>query len=109
MASTLSKIKRKSRKRPLGLKGDKGYDSERLREELRRRHVKPILYRRRKPKRYGGLWPMERTHSWMNQYRRLKMRHGRLMAIHQAFINLACALICHNRARKRRANFETCS
>jgi len=89
------------RKRPLRLKGDKGYDSERLRKELRRRHVKPILYRRRRPKRYGGLWPIERTHSWLNQYRRLKVRHERLMAIHQAFINLACALIYYKRARKR--------
>lgn len=78
------------RRRPLSLKRDKGYDSEMLRRELRKRRIKPILYRRRKDKRHKRLWPVERTQSWLNQYRRLKVRYDRLQAIHQAFINIAC-------------------
>jgi len=43
------------------LKGDKAYDSEYLRRELRARGIKPLLSKRRRPRRYGRLWPVERT------------------------------------------------
>jgi len=89
------------RRRPLRLKGDKAYDSGHLRRELRARGIKPLLGRRRRPRRYRRLWPVERTQAWINQYRRLKVRYERLQSIYQAFLNLACALICYKRAKKR--------
>jgi transposase len=63
------------RKRPSRLKGDKGNGSEELRKEIRKRHIKSLLSKRRKPRKNGRLWPIERTHSWLNQYRRLKVRY----------------------------------
>lgn len=39
---------------------------------------------------------VERTHSWLNRYRRLKVRYERRQDIHQAFLSLGCALICLN-------------
>lgn len=37
---------------------------------------------------------VERTLSWLNRFRRLKMRYERRAEIHQAFLDLGCALIC---------------
>jgi len=90
------------RRRPLKLRGDKAYDSEKIRRELRRRGIKPLLNRRRKPRRHRKLWPVERTQAWINQYRRLKVRYERLQCTYQAFLNLACALICYKRTSGRK-------
>jgi hypothetical protein len=38
-------------------------------------------------------WVVERTLSWVNRNRRLKVRHERRDDIHQAFLDLGCALI----------------
>ena len=37
---------------------------------------------------------VERTLSWLSRYRRLKVRYERRADIHQAFLELGCALIC---------------
>jgi transposase len=37
---------------------------------------------------------VERTLSWLNRYRRLRIRYERREDIHQAFLSLASALIC---------------
>lgn len=39
-------------------------------------------------------WVVERTLSWVNRNRRLKVRYERRDDIHQAFLDLGCALIC---------------
>ena len=46
-------------------------------------------------------WPgfvrfADREHalSWLNRFRRLKVRYERRADIHEAFLSLACALIC---------------
>jgi len=44
---------------------------------------------------------VERTQTWINQYRRLKVRYERLQSIYQAFLSIACALICCKQAKKR--------
>jgi hypothetical protein len=41
-------------------------------------------------------WVVEHTLSWLNRFRRLKVRYERRADIHQAFLTLGCALICHN-------------
>jgi transposase len=40
-------------------------------------------------------WVVERTLSWLNRFRRLKVRYERHADIHEAFETLACALICY--------------
>ena len=39
-------------------------------------------------------WVMERTLAWLSRFRRLTIRYERRANIHQAFLTLACALIC---------------
>ena len=39
-------------------------------------------------------WVVERTLSWINRNRRLKVRYERHDDIDQAFLELGCALIC---------------
>jgi MFS family permease len=39
-------------------------------------------------------WVVERTLSWLNHFRRLKVRYERRADMHHAFLLLGCALIC---------------
>jgi len=64
---------------------------------LRKRGITPRIARRgiessEKLGRYR--WVVERTLSWMNRFRRLKVRYERRDDIHQAFLDLGCVLIC---------------
>jgi len=39
---------------------------------------------------------VERTFAWLNQFRRIRVRYERRADIHEAFLSLACVLICWN-------------
>jgi hypothetical protein len=39
-------------------------------------------------------WVVERTIAWLHQYRRLRVRYERRADIHEAFLHIACSLIC---------------
>ena len=85
------------RKRPDKLHADKGYESKANREGLRERHIQPRIARKgiESSERLGRYrWVVERTFSWLNRYRRLKVRYERDDRIHRAFLFLGCALIC---------------
>jgi transposase len=41
-------------------------------------------------------WTVGRTLAWLARYRRLTIRYERLVAVHEAFLHLACALVCRN-------------
>jgi len=87
------------RKRPTKLYADKAYDSRALREELRRRGITPRIARRgvESSERLGCYrWVVERTISWLNRFRRLRIRYERRADIHLAFLHIGCALICWN-------------
>jgi transposase len=82
------------RKRPIKLHADKGYDYPRCRRVLRARGITPRIARLgiESSKRLGRYrWVVERTLSWLNRYRRLKVRYERRADIHQAFLSLSCA------------------
>jgi transposase len=84
------------RRRPECVQGDRGYDDEEDRQQLRARRIVPLLAKRRTPHGSGlGVhrWVVERTLSWLHQYRRLRTRYERRDDIHYAFCMLACALI----------------
>jgi len=85
------------RRRPERVQGDRGYDSQPHRDELRRRGIQPILARRN-TEHGSGLgafrWVVERSLSWLHQFRRLRVRCERRADIHQAFLNLGCIVIC---------------
>ncbi len=85
------------RKRPGKLHADKGYDYPRCRRALRKRGIVPRIARRgiESSERLGRhRWVVERTLSWLNRFRRLKVRYERRADLHQAFLELGCALIC---------------
>src|SRR5918994_1569709 len=93
----IRKPRGRPRKRPRKLHADKAYDFPRCREALRKRGVTPRIARRgiepsEKLGRYR--WVVERTLSWINRNRRLKVRYERRDDIHRAFLSLGCALIC---------------
>lgn len=85
------------RKRPDAMFGDRGYDSNRHREELRRRGICP-RFARRFTEHGSGLgiyrWVVERTASWLHSFRKLRLRTDRIAGVHEAFVALASSLIC---------------
>ena len=92
----------KPRKRPKKLHAGKCYDFGRCRKALRKRGIIPRIARRsiESSEKLGRhRWVVERPLSWLNRYRRLKVRYERQADIHQAFLNLECALICWSYAR----------
>jgi transposase len=85
------------RRRPDTVQGDRGYDSEPHRQQLRRRGIEPLLAERLTPHGSGlGVyrWVVERTISWLHQMRRLRIRWERLPEVHEAFLSIGCSLIC---------------
>lgn len=85
------------RSRPRRVQGDRAYHSRAHCEALRQRGIQPVLARRKTPHGSGlGVtrWVVERTLSWLHQFRRLRIRYDRRADIHQAFLRLGCALIC---------------
>jgi transposase len=88
------------RKRPDQVIADRGYDSDHHRRELRRRGITPRLARR-ETEHGSGLgvyrWVIERSFSWLHQFRRLRTRYERDPSMHEAFMHLACAIICWRR------------
>ena len=85
------------RRRPGRVQGDRGYNSEPHRRELRRRRVEPLLARRGAPHGSGlGVyrWPVERSLSWLHMNRRLRVRYEKRADVHEALVSLGCAMIC---------------
>lgn len=98
------------RKRPGTIVADKGYDAGWLRTDLRKRGITPYIPRRRKRGQseephynttikniYATRWIVERTNAWLQNYRRVTVRWDRLADNYEAFIELACILICLRR------------
>lgn len=85
------------RHRPDAVYADRAYDSQPHRRALRARGIRPCLARRRAPHGSGlgrDRWPVERTHSWLHQCRRLRVRYDKRDDIHDAFLKLGCIRIC---------------
>jgi len=88
------------RHRPRTLIADRGYDHDKYRRLLWQRGVKPMIARRQ-TEHGSGLgrqrWVVERTFAWLHNHRRLLIRTDRDSDIHEAFLALACCLICWRR------------
>jgi len=85
------------RQRPERLQGDRGYDSEPVRRLLRWLGITPVLAERNTENGSGlGVfrWFVERSLSWLHSFGRLRRRLDRLTEIQEAFLRLACGLIC---------------
>jgi len=90
------------RRRPDRVTGDRAYDYDSRRQELRQRGIKPEIARR-KTTHGSGLgryrWVVERTFAWLHQFKRLLVRYDRRADIHEAFLALGCCLVCYRRRR----------
>jgi transposase len=94
---------KRGRRRPDTLLADRGYDSEPHRQALRARGIRPLVAKRNT--KHGShlgseRWVVERTLSWLHQYRRIRLRYERRADIHEAFLSLACSLICLRQLRR---------
>jgi len=84
--------------RPQELFADRAYHSKPHREALRDRGILPSIAERGTEHGSGlGMfrWVVERTVSWLHQFRRLRIRYERRADIHVAFLTLGCIVICH--------------
>jgi transposase len=99
------------RQKPARVIADKGYDSDALRERLRRRGIVLIAPHRsnryRTPpqdgrvlRRYKKRWIVERSIAWLGNFRRLVVRYDRSLTIYQAFVHIACLMIVLRRVLK---------
>lgn len=86
--------------RPGRLLADRAYWSKIHHQQLRARHITPKIAAPKSPHGSGlgkERWVVERSISWLHQHRRLRMRFERRDDIHQAFLSIACSLICFKR------------
>ena len=84
-------------RKPKKVMGDRAYDSDPHRLRLSGRAIATELARRNTPHGSGlGVfrWFVERTISWLHSFGRLRRRLDRLTEIQEAFLHLACAIIC---------------
>ena len=86
---------------PQGMCLDKGYDYQEVRDTLAEfgftAHIRSRGEEAKAIKREAGFrarrWVVERTHSWMNCFRRILIRWEKKPENHIAFLHFACALI----------------
>ena len=96
---TIARRRGRPRWKPEKVHADKGYDSQANRDCLKAAGILSRIARRGidSSQRLGKYrWVIERTFSWLNRFRRLKIRYERRDDIHEAFLLLGCALICWN-------------
>lgn len=104
LAQTLDAIvvhrPRPTKRRPQNLCLDKGYAGKPAEKQIRERGYIPHVPKKGMPKaRYktkgrARRWVVERTHSWMNNYRKLRVRYEKKAVNFEALLHLAIAIIC---------------
>jgi len=80
---------------------DKGYAGQPAQESISQRNYLPHVRQRgeeieskgKKPRYRARRWVVERTHSWLNRFRKLLVRYEKTAASYEGLLELACALI----------------
>jgi len=96
------------RQKPERLMYDKAADADALRQRLRARGIELICPHRRnrkraplqdgrKLRRYKRRWKIERTLSWIGNFRRLVVRWDRHIEVYRGIFHIACMLITLNK------------
>lgn len=101
LAGIMTKRPVPSRRKPQGLCLDKGYDFDEVRDIVRAfgftAHIHARGEEARAIKHEAGFkarrWVVERTHSWMNCFRRILVRWEKLPETFIAMLHLACGII----------------
>ena len=90
------------RRRPDQVYADRGYDHDKYRRQVRATGIKPVIARRGTEHGSGlGVhrWVVEQSFALLHWFRRLRIRWEIRDDIHEAFLGLACAIICFRRLR----------
>ena len=84
--------------------GDKGYDSNWIREYLSKKGIEPIIPRNNKKARHQDKrkfhcwrWVIERTNAWLQNFRSLVVRYENLIETFSGFVYCACSMIALRR------------
>ena len=85
---------------------DKGYDDDEVRDLLAEfgftAHIRARGEEAKALKQEAGFkarrWVVERTHSWMNRFRRVLIRWDKQLRNYLGFLHLACAYITYRQA-----------
>ena len=83
--------------KPRRVMGDRAYDSREHRMKLSCQAIAADIARRNTPHGSGlGVfrWFVEQALALMHQFKRLRVRDDRDDRVHEAFMTLACAMIC---------------
>lgn len=87
-------------RKPEKVMGDRAYHSEAHRMKLSAQAIATEIARRNTPHGSGlGVfrWFVEQTLSLLHQFKRLRVRDDRDDRVHEAFMTIACAMICWRR------------
>jgi hypothetical protein len=88
------------RRRPDTLYADRAYDYDTYRDQVRDKAITPH-FARRGVEHGSGLgvhrWVVEQTVALLHWFRRLRIRWEIRDDIHEAFMSLACSIICYRR------------
>jgi transposase len=90
--------------KPERLIGDRAYDSDSLDVSLQKQGIEmiaPHKSNRKKPatqdgrvlRRYKRRWKIERLFAWLQNFRRIQVRHDRSLNNYLAFVLLGCMII----------------
>lgn len=90
-----------TRKKPQGMCMDKGYDYDEVRDLLKEfgftAHIRSRGEEAQAIKRRVGFkarrWVVERTHSWLNRFRRILIRWEKKAENYLAMLHLACGMV----------------
>lgn len=105
VADTLDGLQacRPGRRLPLCL--DKGYEAKWLEEYLKSRGYEPHIQSRKEESEAmkstdfkAHRWVVERTHSWMNRFRRVLTRWEKKVENYEAMLHFACGIIVWNKS-----------
>jgi transposase len=99
-------IRGRPRQRPRRIYADRGYDFDKYRRELRAKGITPVIARRGTHHGSGlgtRRWVVEQTIALLHWLRRLPTRWEIRDDIHEAFLTLACAIICWRRLHRSKS------
>lgn len=92
------------RKRPDELLADRAYDAEdKIRKPLRQRGITPLIAKRNTDHGSGlgkYRYVVEACFDWIFNWRRLRVRYEKRDDIHEAFLVIACCMICWKRIQE---------
>jgi putative transposase len=89
-------------RKPQHLCADAGYKGAPARQAAKRRDYRPHIKQRREeakakrsvPGYKARRWVVERTHSWLNRYRKVLVSFEKTEESYRALLTLAAAMIC---------------